>query len=120
MMLAFDMPIPFSTFGKRNTTNVPAQSLTLLNDPFVHEQAKYWAENLLKQNPQTLEEGIDQIYMTAFSRQASSDEVAAGREFLENQAKQHGILTDEIKDQPDIWKEYCHSIINLKEFIYLL
>ena len=32
MMLAFDMPIPFSTFGNRNVTNVPAQSLTLMND----------------------------------------------------------------------------------------
>ena len=43
-MLAFDTPIPFSTVGRRNVSNVPAQALILLNDPFVHEQAAVWAE----------------------------------------------------------------------------
>ncbi|RMG28356.1 MAG: DUF1553 domain-containing protein, partial [Bacteroidetes bacterium] len=43
MMLTFDMPIPFSTFGRRNTTNVPAQSLMLMNDPLVQELALSWA-----------------------------------------------------------------------------
>ncbi|MDH5603882.1 MAG: PSD1 and planctomycete cytochrome C domain-containing protein, partial [Cyclobacteriaceae bacterium] len=33
-MLAFDTPPPVSTFGSRNATNVPAQSLTLMNDAF--------------------------------------------------------------------------------------
>ena len=40
MMLAFDMPIPFSTIGRRSVSNVPAQALILMNDPFVVEQAK--------------------------------------------------------------------------------
>ena len=31
----FDMPVPFSTAGRRNVTTVPAQSLALMNDPFV-------------------------------------------------------------------------------------
>ncbi|MCP4512278.1 MAG: DUF1553 domain-containing protein, partial [Fuerstiella sp.] len=39
MMLTFDMPIPFSTVGRRNVTNVPVQSLALMNDRFVFEQA---------------------------------------------------------------------------------
>ena len=34
MMLAFDMPIPFTTIGRRNRSNVPAQSLLLMNDPW--------------------------------------------------------------------------------------
>lgn len=36
----FDYPEPFATTGRRDATNVPAQSLTLLNDPFVLEAAK--------------------------------------------------------------------------------
>ncbi len=36
----FDAPEPFSTKGRRNVTNVPGQSLTMMNDPFVIEQAR--------------------------------------------------------------------------------
>ncbi len=50
LMLAFDRPVPFTTFGKRNTTNVPSQSLILMNDPFVILQAELMAKNLLDQN----------------------------------------------------------------------
>ena len=35
MFLAFDTPVPFSTMGRRNVSNVPAQALTLMNDPMV-------------------------------------------------------------------------------------
>ena len=41
-MLAFDMPVPFSTMGRRNTSNVPAQALILMYDPFVIDQAEAW------------------------------------------------------------------------------
>ncbi len=36
----FDMPVPSGTRGRRDATNVPAQSLALLNDPNVNR----WAE----------------------------------------------------------------------------
>jgi hypothetical protein len=48
-MLTFDSPVPFSSMGRRNVSNVPAQSLILMNDPFVVEQAKRWAERALNQ-----------------------------------------------------------------------
>src|SRR5712671_2463631 len=44
MMLAFDTPIPFNTMGRRNVSNVPAQALILMNDPFIVEQAKTWSQ----------------------------------------------------------------------------
>lgn len=121
MMLAFDMPIPFSTFGKRNTTNVPAQSLTLMNSPFVHEQAEYWAQNLFLNNPGSSTEGkIQNIYLRAFSRKASADEISEGLEFLKGQASEKGVVIDKINTDPELWKEYCHAIINFKEFIHLI
>ena len=45
MLLAFDYPTPSSTMGRRNVSNVPAQALTLMNDPFLIGQAKVWAES---------------------------------------------------------------------------
>ena len=120
MMLVFDMPVPFSTFGRRNTTNVPAQSLMLLNNPFVHEQAYYWAEDLLKSKNASVKSRINEIYLRAFSREANPDEIQQARSFLQNQAKAYNSSLEELKDDADLWKDYCHSVINLKEFIHLL
>ena len=36
----FDAPVPSSTKGRRDITNVPAQSLTLMNDPDVVRAAR--------------------------------------------------------------------------------
>ena len=47
MLLAFDTPIPFSTVGRRQVSNVPAQALILMNDPFVQQQAELWAKTVL-------------------------------------------------------------------------
>lgn len=119
-MQTFDTPMPFSTFGKRNSTNVPAQSLALLNDPFVHDQAQKWADDLLKNGALSFEDRIQEIYMTAFSRKATLDEIEGAKEFhttlRKTVAKTSGT---EIEDRL-LWKEYCHTIYNLKEFIYLL
>jgi hypothetical protein len=38
MMLAFDAPQPFNTMGRRAASNVPAQALILMNDPFVYSR----------------------------------------------------------------------------------
>lgn len=121
MMLTFDMPIPFSTFGKRNITNVPAQSLTLMNNPFVHEQAKYWAQNLLFVTSDLDMEGrIRKVYLKAFTRLPTLEEINQGKEFLAMQAKDKQLSIEELIDDENLWKEYCHMIFNLKEFIHLI
>ncbi|MDW3649338.1 MAG: PSD1 and planctomycete cytochrome C domain-containing protein [Bacteroidia bacterium] len=120
MMLVFDAPIPFSTFGKRLTTNVPAQSLTLLNDPFVQDQAYNFALNLLTNGPEKIEDRIAFIYSRAFSRQASEEEIKNGIAFLQMQAKDHLCSLEDMKNDTRLWADYCHTIFNLKEFIHLL
>ncbi len=120
MMLVFDTPIPFSTFGRRNTTNVPGQSLTLMNDPFVHEQAWYWAENLLQKGDKPISERVDDIFIRAFSRPASPEEQQAAKSLLENLAKEHNSSVEAMQNDPQIWADYCHAVFNLKEFIHLI
>ncbi|MFT5498676.1 MAG: hypothetical protein ACI9TH_004091, partial [Kiritimatiellia bacterium] len=46
MMMAYDTPSPFSSVGRRTVSNVPSQALILMNDPFVLDQAKKWAERV--------------------------------------------------------------------------
>ncbi|WPP49987.1 PSD1 and planctomycete cytochrome C domain-containing protein [Catalinimonas niigatensis] len=120
MMLAFDRPIPFSTFGKRNTTNVPAQSLMLMNDPFVAAQAEVMAKRVITQKELSLEERIQWIYAWSFARTAREEEVAQARAFIKNQAQLYQIQQDDVLESVDVWKDYCHTIFNMKEFIYLI
>ena len=46
MFEVFDQPDPNVTCERRNRTTVPTQALTLLNNEFVLQQAKYFAERV--------------------------------------------------------------------------
>ena len=67
---AFDMPNASQTFGRRNVTNVPAQSLALLNDPFVHGQAAAWARRILAGGEVAFPRADRAMHQRAFAREA--------------------------------------------------
>jgi hypothetical protein len=82
-LTTFDAPVPFATRGKRDSTNVPAQSLTLLNDPNVIDWARSWALRTLndtKNRPDDLR--IRQMFREAFSREATDDEIKQSQAYL--------------------------------------
>jgi len=118
MMTTFDRPIPFSTFGKRDVTNVPSQSLIIMNDPFVAQQAEIMAKKLLSEKALSFEERISWLYMRAFSRHATAEELEKAKEFMA--MLQNMETSTEADKELELWKQYCHSIFNLKEFIYLI
>ena len=113
MMLAFDTPNPFSTVGRRTISNVPAQALILMNDPFVVEQANRWAERILADSTSTLPQRIDRLYLTAFARHPTSAEVAEATDFLNAQG------ADNPDRQREAWNSLCHVIFNVKEFVFI-
>lgn len=119
MMLAYDRPLPFSTFGARNSSNVPAQSLTMLNDPFVAEQADTWAQRIVAMDLDTLAK-IEYIYMRALSRPPTPEETANARIFLDDEAQRMELDAEAAENDPGLWAAFCHVVFNLKEFIYLI
>ncbi len=120
MMLTFDRPIPFSTFGKRNVTNVPAQSLILMNDPFVIDQAQKMAQLVLSEEPMNQEERIGFIYLRALSREPTEEELQKAGDFLQMLAQSYDLSDAAAVNSPEVWQDYCHSVFNMKEFIYLI
>jgi len=116
LMLAFDFPAPFSTKGKRDITNVPAQSLALMNDKLIYEQAKIWAQKVLKEMPSaTPEERLNHMFENAFTRRAGRHEIAILMESLPGLMELHG-------DNPNsegLWQDLCHSLFSMNDFIYL-
>ncbi|HBL44753.1 PSD1 and planctomycete cytochrome C domain-containing protein [Gimesia sp.] len=116
MMLAYDTPSPFSTMGRRNVSNVPAQALIMMNDPFVIQQAELWGKRVLTESGlQTNEDRIRWMYESALGRLPTSEELQTAREFIEQQTNSNSSETDQAR----IWSELGHVIFNLKEFIYI-
>ena len=118
MMLAFDTPAPFSTVGRRNVSNVPAQALILMNDPFVADQAGLWAQKVLAAPEQTTQQRIERMYLEAFCRPPTVEETIAARTFLDAQAQEFkdANLGD---DHERAWADYAHILFNTKEFVLI-
>lgn len=117
LMQAFDVPTPFTTVGRRNTTNVPGQSLALMNDPFFHEQARKWIGRMDQELPNASgEEKVNWLFQTAFGRNADVAEQTACLETLGEVVRlRRGTGTPAAED----WSELAHTLYTANEFIYL-
>ena len=118
MMLAFDTPIPFNAVGQRNTSNVPAQALIMMNDPLVVEQAKLWAKRVIE-NDSTTQDRINAMYLSAFVRPPSEQEIAEATEFLQQQGESYGLADEAARNDERVWADLCHVLMNVKEFVFL-
>jgi hypothetical protein len=103
LLSAFDAPKPFTTMGKRDVTTVPAQSLTLLNDPAIHKIAASFAA---KSSTVTTDPAkcAELMFQSALGRVPTPAELQA--------------VLDAFGSSPD-FSGLAHAIFNLKEFIYL-
>ena len=113
LFLAFDYPIAFSSAGRRGVSTIPAQALTLMNDPLVVQQAERWAQEAHERGG-AREQTIAALYQSAFTRSPTSEELAAAIDFLERQGSRHGGGSDD----PRAWADLCHVLINVKEFVF--
>ncbi len=75
----FDAPVPSSTKGRRDITNVPAQSLTLMNDPLVINDAKEFA-NLHRTGD--IENRISELFRKALGRKPTKSELTNSMDYL--------------------------------------
>lgn len=78
-LTVFDAPVPSSTKGRRDITNVPAQSLTLMNDPEVTKAAREFG-NLHRTG--NLNEDISKMFRIALGRPPLEHEISRSLEYL--------------------------------------
>ncbi|MFO0965361.1 MAG: PSD1 and planctomycete cytochrome C domain-containing protein [Gemmataceae bacterium] len=115
----FDFPGGKVTQGRRNITNVPAQALTLLNDPFVVQQAEVWAGRLMADKEPTLKERIARMFTTALGRPPNVEEQERFEEAALRFAELHGVEPRAILESRAVWQDMAHTMYNMKEFIYI-
>lgn len=114
-MLAFDMPVPTTTTGARSVSNVPVQSLTLMNDPFVRAQAERWAEAMARESDASVVGGArspvrriaGDAFERAFARPATDVELDRAESLLG--------LSPGAAD----WTDFAHALLVSAEFRYL-
>ncbi|HYO84708.1 MAG TPA: DUF1553 domain-containing protein, partial [Bryobacteraceae bacterium] len=100
----FDAPDWISSCGRRVPTTVPTQALTLLNDPFVREQSRRFAERIRSEEPADAHAQVNRAYRLAVGRAPSQSEEGDSVQFLQ----QGGRLPD-----------FCHVLLTLNEFLYV-
>ncbi len=105
---AFDFPTPFTAIGRRSVSNVPAQALVMLNNPFVVAEAERWAKDELKSPDHAR---IGRMYRKAYGRAVTPAERTAAEEFLREQIPSIG--------EARAWSELAHALFNAKEFVFV-
>ena len=116
---AFNFPGGKVTQGRRDVTNVPAQALALLNDPFVLQQADVWAQRLVARTDDSIGARIDILFQTALNRLPADSERQRFEQTALELAELHQVPTTNVLTSQLVWRDLAHAIFNLKEFIYI-
>jgi hypothetical protein len=107
MLTLFDFPDPSLIIGERATTTVPAQSLFLMNNPFVIRQAEAMADKLLAGSDADAAK-LARAYQLCYSRPPSEKELQNAQKFLEDYGKQ--------RPQRATWAALCQALFASAEF----
>ena len=116
---AFNLPGGKVVQGRRDASNVPAQSLALLNDPLVAAMAEHWATRLVADGNSTIASRLDQMLQNALGRPATSREIERFSDAVHSFAKMHAVAETDILRSLPVWKDASHAIFNFKEFIFI-
>ncbi len=118
-LATFNQPPPKLPLGRRDVTNVPAQALALLNDPFVLEQAKLWGERIAGGAIGSVPTRLSSMFQSALGREPSSEEIAAWQSLVTDLAQEQHIAPEAILSSAALWADVAHTFFNTKEFLYL-
>jgi Protein of unknown function (DUF1553)/Protein of unknown function (DUF1549)/Planctomycete cytochrome C len=116
----FDQPDPNVTCERRNTTTVPTQALTLLNNEFVLLQAQHFAQRVRDQAGPDPAAQVRSLYRIALSREPSPQDIEGNLAFLEKQAAYHRSHGKD-GDAPALaaLTDLCDVMLNTNEFVYI-
>jgi hypothetical protein len=113
ILASFDAADTDNSCPVRFATTQPTQALGLLNSAFLQEEAKVFAEDLVRAAPGDRAGQIALALRRATQREPTEGEIGRGNRLLESIRSQHSL-----SDQ-DALRYLCLVIYNLNEFLYL-
>jgi hypothetical protein len=119
MFEVHDQPDPNVTCEMRNTTTVPTQALTLLNNEFVLIQARHFAERVAREAGADSEKQIRVLYQIALAREPSQKEMNQSLTFLRKQGDYHSGKASGADSELSALTDLAHVMLNANEFVYI-
>ena len=91
----------------------------MLNDPFVLQQADFWAKRLVARKDTSVADRIEHMFQIALGRPADKEEREQFARAVVKLAELHEVPTERILSSQIVWHDVAHAMFNLKEFIYI-
>ncbi|HMC27009.1 MAG TPA: DUF1553 domain-containing protein [Verrucomicrobiae bacterium] len=128
---SLDMPDPHESCARRNVTTSPIQALHLFNSKMTLEWAQYFAGRVIQTAGADPNRQIETAYRLAFGRRPDQQERETSSTFLK---QQRALIAERSPgdDEPPLplgapaenadaaaLVDFCHTLINANEFIYL-
>ena len=120
MLGVFDQPVLGGSVCRRNVSAVTLQSLSMLNDELVLEQADLFADRVAGQAGASPGERIDLVFRVALARPPSAEELQWSGELLEQQTERYrgqGMPQDDAAGRALM--HLCRAVLNSSEFLYV-
>ena len=111
-LAAFDFPDPGLVTGQRDTTTVAPQSLFLLNDTFVIQQADKTAKRLSEEG-RTYRERIELAFQWTVGRKPKPQELSVAINFFQDWVDESG---DDAATRNQAWSTFVQSLFATAEF----
>lgn len=118
LLEVFDGVSPSLVAGARSVTNVPAQSLFLLNNPFVIKQSQQTALRLLQETEGDAADKVKQLFRWTLSRPPTEQELQQVLVFLGDPSDPTSAAGKPIGDSQR-WAGVCQSLFASAEFRYV-
>jgi hypothetical protein len=116
---------PDTTFSceQRPVSTTGPQALTFLNGEFIQQQARYFAERLVREAGKDPAAQIKRAFELALCRPPRQEEIAASLDFLRHQQKQIEAEASASKKAPDEARQkalaaFCLVLLNTNEFVF--
>lgn len=114
---AFDPPNTAVSCPVRQSTTVPAQALTLMNNGIVMLQSQAMAGRLMHDAGRDLESIVKRAWLLAYSRTPTRAEARMAREFITAAQAAHA-AAGAAAARSTALREFCLALMNTTEFIY--
>ena len=118
LLAAFDHPVMMTSCAKRTQSAVVGQSLTMLNDAFVLEQAEQFAQRVTKSALGEARQ-IELAFQLALARAPAARELEWSAIFLQRQRGRYVAEKQTVEQAAHrAMVQLCHTLLNTSEFLY--
>jgi len=120
MYQLFDFDDSNAVTSRRGDSTVAPQALFLMNSPFVMEQARHFAEDLLSRETADDRERVQLAHRKVLARPPSAEETEQALEYLAAYPRKQGPGEAEgAENRREAWASYCQLLFGLNEFMYI-